>query len=35
MSLDMLIAAREFASILSACIICPEIGPKGEGMNRI
>lgn len=33
MSLDMLIAAREFASTLSVCIICPEIGPKREGMN--
>lgn len=28
MSLDTLIATREFASILSACIIWPEMGPK-------
>lgn len=33
MSLDTLIATGEFASILSACIIWPEIGPKREGMN--
>lgn len=33
MSLDTLIATGEFASILPACIIWPEIGPKREGMN--
>lgn len=33
MSLDTLIATREFTSILPACIICPEIGPKSVGMN--